>query len=181
MPERKLKIGAIVKTRLVPSYAMFQVGSDIPTPAPPKVGYKSAAGHTEYKDAPQDSPEFQKWADEIRGVDKRITALKDSFTYGYAIEAWSWDEGATWLTEPPDDWQFPKQLEDFGIHPGPSRRSDYIRYEILKINDDIGAVLDDALGRTAPITNPEVDAALSGFRGDVPRRLAARGRRKVKG
>lgn len=181
MPERHLKIGAWVKTRLVPSYAVFQVGADIPTPTPPKVGYKSAAGHTEYKDAPQDSPEFQKWAAEVGDIGRRITALKDSFTYGYAIESWSWDEGATWQTEPPDEWQFPKQLEDFGIHPGPSRRSDYVRYELLKINDDIGVVLDDALGRTARITDAEVQAALGGFRGNVSRSGSTRKRRKAKG
>ncbi len=180
MPERHLKIGAWVRTQLVPSYAVFQVGRDVPTPPPPQVGYKSAAGHTEFKDAPQNSKEFQAWADEIRQADAKITALKDAFTYGYAIEAWSWDEGATWLTEPPDDWAFPKQLEDFGIHAGQSRRSDYIRYELLKVNEDIGTVLDDALGRTAPVTNPEVQAALGGFRRDVPGPGAARKRRKAK-
>lgn len=181
MPERHLKIGAIVKTRLVPSYAVFQVGRDVETPQPPKVGYKSAAGHTEYKDAPQDSPEWRAWAEQIRQADAKITALKDSFTYGYAIEAWSWNGTDTWQTDPPDDWQFPHQLEEFGVHPGPSRRSDYIRYELLKVNEDISTVLDDALGRTAPITNPEVQAALGGFRGDVSRRRTARGRRKTKG
>ena len=181
MPERHLKIGAIVKTRLVPAYAMYQVGADIPYPALPKVGYKSVAGHTEYKDVPQDSPEFRAYAAEIGQIKVKITALKDSFTYSYAIEAWSWDDGAAWQTEPPEDWKFPHELEDFGIHSGPSRRADYVRYELLKINEDVSAILDDALGRTAPITNPEVKAALGGFRGDVQGRHTTRKRRKTKG
>lgn len=179
--ERHLKIGAIVKTRLVPAYAMYQVGQNTPTPPPPQVGYKSVAGHTEYKTAPEDSKEYQEWKSEIIKTNAAITALKDSFTYSYAVEAWSWDSGMTWQTEPPEDWKFPHELEDFGIHPGPSRRADYIRYELLKINEDVSVVLDDALGRTAPITNLEVKAAFGGFRGDVPGRTPAGKRRKTKG
>ena len=181
MPERHLKIGAWVKTRLMPSYASFQVGADIPDPPAPKVGYKSAAGHTEYKDAPQDSPEFKAWSEKVSRLYVEREALKNLFTYSYAVESWSWDEGATWQTEPPDDWQFPKQLDDFGVHPSRSKRADYIRYELLKIIDDDSSVLRDALGLTAPITNPEVKAALGGFRGNLQRRTVARGRRKTKG
>jgi hypothetical protein len=179
MPERHLKIGAIVKTRLVPTYASFQIGADIPNPPTPQVGYKSAAGHTEYKDAPQDSPEFKAWSERTSQLYAEREVLRNIFTYNYAIESWSWNEGATWLVEPPDDWQFSKQLEEFGIHPSRSRRADYIRYELLKIADDDSVVLRDAIGLTAPITNPEVDAALGGFLGNMEGRSPAGKRRKA--
>ncbi len=180
MPERHLKIGAWVETQLIPYYAYLQIGRSVQAPPPPQVGYKSAAGHTEYKTAPENSPEYREWQIEIAKVGVQQASLQELFTYNYAVKRWSWDEGTTWITEPPDDWQFPKSLEEFGIHPGPSRRADYIRYELLKMAEDLLPVQTDALGVAAPITNEEEQAALGGFRSDVQGTGAARKRRKAK-
>lgn len=182
MPERKLKIGAVVKTRLIPAYALVQVGAQLKSkyPAPPKIGYKSAAGHTEYKDAPDDSPEFQAYREKIAELDAQLEALRLDFANDYSIEAWSWDDGKSWQTEPPDSWQFPETLKRYGFKEGANRRADYIRYELLVVNSDMDTVQRDALGLSAPITNMEVDAALGGFRGSVQGRHSARGRGKSK-
>ena len=167
MPERHLKIGAIVKTRLVPVYATLQIGREIKIPPPPKVGYKSAAGHTEYKDAPLDSQEWLAYSEKTSELYSQIESAKSNFLYDYAIEAWSWDDGVTWQEEPPDSWQFPELFTRHGLKSSGNKRVDYIRYKMLVLNEDLAIILDDALGRTAPITNSEVDAALGGFRGNV--------------
>ena len=173
MPERHLKIGAIVKTRLVPPYATNQIGINVKTPPMPKVGYKSAAGHTEYKDAPQDSPEWAAYATQVSEIRNTVDALKQEFTYDYAIEAWSWDDGATWQDAPPDSWQFPEIFKRYGLKVSDNRRVDYIHYKLLVINEDISTVVNDAIGKTLPISNAEVDAALGGFPSNVEGREPA--------
>jgi hypothetical protein len=175
MTERHLKIGAIVRTRLVPPYAVFQVGRDIADkiPVPPKVGYKSAAGHTEYKDAPVDSDEFIAYAKAVAVVNDQIDTLKRDFTFDYGVEAWSWDDGYSWETEAPDSWSFPEMFTRYGLKPGTNKRVDYIRYKLLLLNDDIAIVQSDATGATLPITNQEVSAALDGFPGDLEGRNTA--------
>jgi len=80
---------------------------------------------------------------------------------------WHWRTGET---DAPADWQFPDMFKAYGLEPSASRRADYVRYELLKTNEDVSAVLDDALGNPAPITDGEVDAALSGFPVDDTRR-----------
>lgn len=182
MPERKLKVGATVKTRLVPAYAVYQVGLQIKAKIPPlpKVGVKSVAGHTEYKDAPDDSPEMQAYREQLAVLDAQLESLRSDFTNDYSIESWSWDGGVTWQIDPPASWQFPETLKRYGFREGANRRADYIRYELLVHNDDMLLVQQDALGMSAPIGNTEVDAALGGFRGQVQGRRIARGRGKSK-
>lgn len=165
--QRKLKIGAVVRTQLVPVYAILQVGNEIKMPAPPKVGIKSAAGHTEYKDAPQDSPEWAAYSEQVSQLSAQIQERKSDFTFDYAVEAWSWDDGNTWQTEPPDSWQFPEIFKRHGLKPSENKRVDYIRYKLLILNEDMAIVQGDALGQAMPITNQEVGAALGGFRGDA--------------
>lgn len=137
-------------------------------PSTPKVGYKSAAGHTEYKDAPDDSPEFLEYMAVVSKISTEIEQAKNDFIYDYAVEAWNWD-GGEWQTEPPDNWEFPQVLARHGLAPSGNKRIDYIRYALLIHNDDTNTVLNDALGIARPITEAEVQAALGGFRGDEKR------------
>lgn len=166
MPERTLKSGVTVRTRIVPTYALVQVGAQFKEPQAPKVAVKSVAGHTEMVTAPDDSPEWDAFAQALADYKTNTRKAKDDFIYDYAIEAWRNGSG-DWQTDPPDSWQFPAIFQAHGIQPSAIRRADYIRYELLKTNDDVSAVIEDALGNTAPITDAEVDAALGGFRGDA--------------
>jgi len=177
MPERTLKSGITVKTRIVPTHAIVQVGSQFGRPVAPKVAVKSVAGHSELVTAPDDSPEWQAFVTASAEYDAKVERAKNDFIYDYAIEAWRNGTGE-WQTEPPDDWAFPKIFEQHGLKPSDSRRADYVRYELLALNEDVGIVLDDALGNTAPIKDGEVDAALGGFPVDQKRRAYTRGEAK---
>lgn len=175
MPERTLKSGIIVKTRAVPTHAIVQVGSNIKQPIAPKIPIKSVAGHSELVTAPDDSPEWLAFVQASNEYDARIEKAKNDFIYDYAVEAWK-DGLDAWKTEPPDDWVFPAIFESHGLKASQSKRADYIRYHLLIANDDVGAVLNDALGQAAPITDGEVSAALGGFQSDEKRKPDTRGR-----
>jgi hypothetical protein len=174
--ERKMKLGALlVHTRQIPSYASLQVSAQFKRPDAPKIKVHSVAGHDELKDAPTDSPEWAEYSKQVREIDKQIERAQSDFLYDYAVESWSCDGGKTWVSDAPPDWKFPDVFIRHGIQPSDNRRVDYIRYELITSNEDVGALFDDALGNTAPITDQEVSAALGGFRGDVSRRAASRG------
>ncbi len=173
MPERTLQSGFTVRTRLVPPHAVAQVGAQFPEPAVPKIAVKSVAGHSELVTAPDDSPEWQAYVKAAEEHKQKARDAEADFTYDYGIEAWKSGSGE-WQTEPPADWICPSILEEYGIRPSKRRRADYIRYEILLTNEDISNVLEDVLGKSAPITNQEVDAALGGFRGDAKRGTSPR-------
>jgi hypothetical protein len=177
MPERTLKSGIIVRTRIVPTHAVVQVGSQFKRPIAPKVAVKSIAGHSELVTAPDDSPEWAAFVQAENEYKERTDKAKNDFIYDYAVEAWRNGSG-DWQTEPPADWAFPEIFRAHGLQPGDSRRADYVRYELLQTNDDVAIVLDDALGNAAPIANQEVDAALGGFRGDTQQRTHTRGSAK---
>lgn len=169
MPERILKSGFTVRTRLVPPHAVAQVGAQFPEPAIPKIPIKSVAGHTEMVTAPDDSPEWQAYVMASNERKQKAQDAEADFTYDYGIEAWKNGTGE-WQTEPPADWAYPSILEEYGIRPSTRKRANYIRYQILLTNEDISTVLEDALGKTAPITNAEVEAASGGFQPDAKRR-----------
>lgn len=175
--ERLLKSGFTVRTRLVPPHAVAQVGAQFPEPVIPKIAVKSVAGHSEMVAAPDDSPEWQAYVQASNERRQKASDAEADFTYDYGVEAWQNGSGE-WQTEPPSDWIFPPIMERYGLKPGKSRRADYIRYQLLLSNDDISAVLKDALGATAPIKNSEVDAASGGFRTDAKRRPGAGGKPK---
>ena len=176
MAERTLQSGITVRTRVVPTHAIAQIGAQFPKPIAPKVPIKSIAGHTEMVTAPDDSPEWQAYVQAAAEYDVKVDKAKADFIYDYAVEAWQNGTGE-WQTEEPPDWEFPDVLLRHGLKPG-ERRADYVRYHLLITNEDVTAVLDDALGKSAPITNAEVDAALGGFRRDTKR--GANSRRKPK-
>jgi hypothetical protein len=182
MPERILKSGITVKTRVVPTHAIVQVGAQFKRPIAPKVALRSVAGHSEMVTAPDDSPEWQAFIQAEDDYKSKVDKAKNDFIYDYAVEAWRNGTGE-WQTEAPADWQFPEIFKAHGLQPSDNKRADYVRYELLRTNDDVGAVLDDALGNTAPITNAEVDAALGGFpdnekRKSDPRRAGKRNQRR---
>lgn len=177
MPERKLKSGVIVRTRVVPTHAVVQVGAQFKRPIAPKVAVKSVAGHSELVTAPDDSPE---WMEFVKAEDEykaKVDKAKNDFIYDYAVEAWRNGTGE-WQTDVPTDWVFPEIFRAHGLQPSESKRADYVRYELLKLNDDVATVLDDALGNATPITDGEVDAALGGFPGDKKRSVYTRGSAK---
>jgi hypothetical protein len=174
MPERTLKSGIIVKTRIVPTHAIVQVGAQFKRPIAPKVAVKSVAGHSELVTAPDDSPEWQAFVSASVEYDAKVERAKNDFIYDYAIEAWRNGTG-DWQTEPPSEWTFPPIFMQHGLKPSDSRRADYVRYELLALNEDVGLVLDDALGNATPVTDQEVDAALGGFPTDPKRRGDSRG------
>lgn len=177
MPERTLKSGIVVKTRVVPTHAVVQVGSQFKRPVAPKVAVKSVAGHSELVTAPDDSPEWAAFVQAENEYREKTDKAKNDFIYDYAIEAWR-NGTNEWQTEPPADWVFPEIFKSHGLQPSESRRADYVLYELLQTNDDVSVVLDDALGNVAPITNQEVDAALGSFRGDAQPRTYTRGEAK---
>lgn len=177
MPERILKSGVIVRTRIVPTHAIVQIGSQFKRPIAPKIAVKSVAGHTEMVTAPDDSPEWAAFVQAENEYQAQVDKAKNDFIYDYAIEAWCNGSGE-WQTDAPPDWVFPEIFKSYGILPGNSRRADYVRYELLRLNDDVAAVLDDALGNAAPITNQEVDAALGGFPANEKQRTYTRGATK---
>lgn len=177
MPERTLKSGITVKTRIVPTHAIVQVGAQFKRPIAPKVAIKSVAGHSELVTAPDDSPEWLAFVQAEDEYKAKVDKAKNDFIYDYAVEAWRNGTGE-WQTEPPIDWAFPEMFRAYGLEPGASRRADYVRYELLRLNDDVSTVLDDALGNVAPINEQEVDAALGGFQADEKRRAYTRGSAK---
>ena len=169
-----MKLGALlVRTRQVPAYAAVQIEAQFPKPAMPKVKVHSVAGHDELKDAPTDSPEWEEYSRQTQARDKQIQQAQSDFMYDYAVEAWSWDDGATWLTEPPDDWTFPEVFKRHGLLPSTNRRVDYIRLELITSNVDVELLFRDALESTEPISNAEVSAASAGFRGETKRGFIA--------
>ena len=173
--ERKMKGGTLlVRTRQITPVAQLQIAAQFERPRAPKIKVHSAAGHDELKDAPTDSPEWEEYKQKVRDIDKQIERAQSDFLYDYAVESWSWDGGTTFFSDVPDDWKFPAVFERHGIHPSDNRRIDYIRYELITSNEDISVLFADALGNTAPITDQEVDAALGGFRTEVPGRRVAR-------
>lgn len=174
MPERTLKSGIIVKTRAVPTHAIVQVGSNIKQPVAPKIPIKSIAGHTELVTAPDDSPEWMDFIQTSNEYNARIEKAKNDFIYDFAVEAWKNGAG-DWQTQPPADWAFPAIFESHGLKASQSRRADYIRYHLLVANDDVGIVLEDALGQAAPITDGEVSAALDGFQSVAKRKSDTKG------
>jgi len=174
MPERTLKSGIVVKTRIVPTHAIVQVGAQFKRPIAPKVAVKSVAGHSELVTAPDDSPEWIAFVQASAEYDTQVERAKNDFIYDYAIEAWRNGTGE-WQTEPPSEWAFPPIFMQHGLKPSDSRRADYVRYELLALNEDVGLVLDDALGNATPVTDQEVDAALGGFPTDPKRREYTRG------
>jgi hypothetical protein len=175
MPERKMRQGAlIVRTRQIPGYAYVQIETNFERPKLKQIGYKSAAGHTEYKDAPTDSPEWATYAAEVREAEQKISRARTDFLYDYSVESWSWDDGQTWLTEAPDGWVLPNVFKRHNLHPSENVRVDYIRYELITSNVDIEILFRDALENTEPITNAEVGAAAAGFRPEIQRGQIAR-------
>jgi len=163
----------LVKTRQVPGYASLQVSAQFEFPPAPKVKVHSVAGHDELKDAPTDSPEWAEYAAQANDVKREVEQAQNDFLYDYAVEAWSWDNGHTWIDDAPSDWRFPTVLTRHGIQPGNNRRVDYIRYELITANVDVAVLFADALGNTAHITDAEVSAASAGFRPDKERRPTA--------
>lgn len=164
----------LVRTRQVPGYASLQVSAQFKQPDPPKIKVHSVAGHDELKDAPTDSPEWSEYARQAQEVEKKSEQARADFLYDYAVEAWSWDDGVNWNTDVPSKWTFPDVLLRHGIQPGFNRRVDYIRYELITSNDDMGILFADALGNTEPITDAEVNAASAGFRPDEGRSAIAK-------
>lgn len=172
-----MKKGALLmRTRSIPGIASLQVASQFALPAPPKVKVHSIAGHDEIKDAPTDSPEWEEYARQAREVERKIEQARSDFMYDYAVEAWSWDDGKTWLTDAPDNWVFPDVFIRHGIKPSDNQRVDYIRYELVTSNEDMAVLFSDALDNAKPITDAEVSAASAGFRPDVERRRTSPGK-----
>jgi len=168
----------LVRTRQVPGFASLQISARFEFPPAPKVKVHSVAGHDEIKDAPTDSPEWAEYAAKSAEVRKRIEQAQNDFLYDYALEAWSWDGGQTWIDNAPEGWQFPAVLARHGLTPSDNRRVDYIRYELITSNVDVATLFADALGNTAPIADSEVSAALGGFRSDKERRPDTGNKRK---
>lgn len=166
----------LIRTRAIPGIASLQVASRFALPAPPKVKVHSIAGHDEIKDAPTDSPEWEEYARQAREVERKIEQARSDFMYDYAVEAWSWDGGKTWLTNAPDGWVFPDVFWRHGIKPSENKRVDYIRYELVTSNEDMSVLFSDALDNAKPITDAEVSAASAGFRSDVERGRTAPGK-----
>lgn len=177
MPEIKLSSGFTVKVRTVPPYTFAQISAQFKEPIPPKMPIKSVAGHTEMVVAPDDSPEWLTFVQAQDEYKKKVAEARDNFVYDYGIESWRNGAGE-WQTDPPDDWEFPKIFEKYGIKSGGDRRLDYIHYHLIATNDDVGKILDAALGNVAPITDAEVDAALGGFPADAKSRTYPRGAAK---
>lgn len=172
--ERKMRKGALLlRTRAVPGIASLQVASQFVMPAPPKVKIHSVAGHDEIKDAPTDSPEWEEYARQLQEIERKIEQARNDFMYDYSVEAWSWDDGKTWLMDAPVDWVFPDVFVRHGIKPSDNRRVDYIRYELVTSNEDMAILFADALDNAKPITDAEVSAASAGFRTDMERRRVA--------
>lgn len=172
--ERKMRGGALtVRTRQIPGYASLQIAAQFKQPDPPKVKVHSVAGHDELKDAPIDSPEWAEYARQAQEIERKVEQARSDFLYDYAVEAWSWDGGKTWLTDVPDGWLFPAVLERHGLQQSDNRRVDYIRFELITSNEDVATLFGDALGNTAALTDAEVDAASAGFRPDDARRATA--------
>ena len=175
MQELKLRSGACVRVRPVPPHVVIQFNKNVtkalpPEPKPPTKTVKMADGHVEQDTIAEGSPEWDtyqaardRWEQACEAV---IADKNDEYNVlqrDYAIIEWSFD-GVLWLTDVPEDWQFPEACVRAGIEPCGNRRVDYIGIELLTTTDDWLAVRQVADGATAPITDEEAGAVRAGFR-----------------
>lgn len=166
MKEQEIHLpnGYVVRCRPVPPYAYVRVGAAYREPPPPTVEVKSAAGHTERVLAAEGSPEWQAWREEVERIEQERMNAQRAFAFDYGVVAWRREDEEEWQTEPPDDWEFPDWLKEYGIIPAPRKRADYIRMEVLADPESAAKVMTVIYGGVAALSEEEVGAAEDLFR-----------------
>jgi len=157
----KLSSGYEVKVRPVPPHASVAVMEQYEYPDAPTEKVKSAAGHEEELPAPEDSPEMKAYHAKCNKIYKESKNAAKEFLLDYAVIAWN--DGADWMTEPPEDWALDPVLIRHGVKPSDNRRVDFIRYELIADNADLDLIYGMRLSVTPEAV---IKAAEAQFPGD---------------
>lgn len=161
MKELELTNGTVVRVRSVPPYATMQVRSVEKPPPFPREKIKSAAGGTEEHDVLEGSPLVEQWQADMQAYQMRQRDRTIDFGLDYGVLEWRLEDDDEFVSEPPDDWTFPKILREYGVEPSERRRLDYIKFELIPSMDDQEHIDRVLTGDYTPITAEEVEDAIA--------------------
>lgn len=188
--EIRLDCGAVIRWRPVPPYAIAQAWSSLRDPPPPTQEIESAAGHTEKVRVDEDSPEFDRYVQQLGEVRQLRAQRMQDLTLDYGIVDWlpPPPDGVLgvivkalrtlgikrWRDEPPQGWKIPERLERYGVGEYIDRRLTYIHVELLQTRADLQRVYAHIgpRGAAGALENEEVEAAEASFREAVGGRAA---------
>lgn len=163
-----------------------------PQPTMPQIELRSVAGHVERVSAPPDSPEYQRWLEEMERWEMECKRLRDlhaqqilEFCYDYACVAWRREGEEEWQNEPPAGWDVDQVYRRHGLETTGNRRLEFILHEVLSTPEMMEAVQRAMFpvgeADMSPVSPQEVEEAQAFFRagGKDTARLGETGRHRA--
>lgn len=156
--------GAVLYCRAVPPFAQAVVRRKMPEPPAPRVEVHSSAGGSEFHTALPGTPEYEEYVKARKEYKTELGLALQRFTVAYGTVAWELVPGEVAQTEPPDGWDIPQVLKEYGdvLLDGPDRRGQYILYELILTDKDLEAV-EAIYFPEPPITKEDIAAAIAPF------------------
>jgi hypothetical protein len=176
MGEITLSNGTVVRTRIVPPYAMRALYKKFPEPDFPYVPVRSAAGGEEKLPALTDSPEWIEYQKLMRNYQSDIREAALGFQLNYGIISWKVGDSEEFADMPSDDWVVDPILQAYGeetLTDPMERRSQFIQFELVPTSEDADKI-QIAIGvrseaDSKPVTTEDVKAAAAPFESETPK------------
>jgi hypothetical protein len=172
MQEVTLYGGVVVRVRPTPPHVWRRFQAEAraelpPEPQLPTRQAKGAAGNVETMPADEGTPEYEAWlaqwnvwAQDNQAALNLINEHWRGLMLDYAIVEWR-QPGGDWVSEPPEDWEYPAALSRAGLNPGDNRRLDYIHLELLTTPAAVELVT--VAATITDLAEEEVEAQMRGF------------------
>jgi len=160
-----LSNGITVKTISVPPYALADVWEALPPPPAPMEELRSKrTGTTEVVKALPETPEWDQYWQVRRKHDRMINSMTGAFRMDYGTVAWRYPDTNEWVDIPPEDWEPPAMMEEWGVSTPLTRmrRVAFIKYIIVRDGDDM-KLLEAKWESNRPPDKKEVKAAEGPF------------------
>ncbi len=157
--------GTTLYCRVVPPFAQTAVHRRMPDPPLPRVEVTSASGDSkETHIALPGTPEHDAYMQAKEAHRREFGLALQRFTITYGVVAWRFAPGEPAQVDPPDGWEIPDTLRDYGVKQltGPDYRAQYILYELILTDKDLVKV-EMATIPSAPVTQEDVAAAIAPF------------------
>jgi hypothetical protein len=162
----ELSNGIVVKAISVPPYTLADVHEALPPPPAPMQEIKSnVTGTTETARALPGTPEFEEYWLQRRKHDRMLSQQTAIFRIDYGTVGWRYPGDDEWVDQPPEDWQPPEILGEWGVEVSAhhrNRRVAFIKYVIMRDSEDMH-LLDSKWDSNRPPTVKEVKAAEAPF------------------